>query len=114
MKHIVVIVRRSPLNTLTNAEALRMSVGLTLRDDKVTVIFLSDAVWNAANLHPDMINTQDIAREIEMLAMLNHDIYVDEASLKERNIEEVNNHITVIPREKTISLLEEADVVIPF
>lgn len=114
MKHIVVLVHRSPLNTLYNAEALRMSVGLTLRDDEVTVIFIGDGCWNATDLHPEMIDSPGITKELEMLTMLNHSIYADEASLQERGITRLNKHIMPVPRETTLSLIEKADIVIPF
>ena len=39
MKHVAVVMRQSPFNTCRNAEALRMTVGLTLGDHAIAVIF---------------------------------------------------------------------------
>ncbi|MBI4302605.1 MAG: hypothetical protein HY664_08360, partial [Chloroflexi bacterium] len=50
-KRVVLLVRRSPLNSMKAAEALRQGVGLTTADgNNVTVILLDAAAWLAVAL----------------------------------------------------------------
>jgi len=47
-----------------------MSVGLTLREDKVTVIFMDDGVYSATRTKPEEINFPPPVREFGALRML--------------------------------------------
>jgi len=79
-----VIVRNLPFNTRKNAEALRMSVGLTLREDKVTVIFIDEGVYTATPTKPEIINIPPPVREFGALTMLKCRMLADKPSLEKR------------------------------
>lgn len=114
MKNIVVIIRNSPFNTIKNSEGLRMSVGLTLKDDKVTVVFMDNGVWSATELNPEVINALDTEKQFEALKMLNCEIIADAQSLEERNISKTLDFIIIKNREEISKLIAESDIVIPF
>ncbi|MFQ6072615.1 MAG: DsrE family protein [Methanosarcinales archaeon] len=114
MKNIVVIIRNSPFNTIKNSEGLRMSVGLTLKDDKVTVVFMDNGVWSATELNPEVINAPDTENQFSALKMLNCKIIADAQSLEERNISKTLDFITIKNREEISKLIAESDIVIPF
>lgn len=114
MKNITVIVRNLPFNTRKNAEALRMSVGLTLREDKVTVIFMDDGVYTATPAKPELIHLAPLKREFDALAMLKCRILADKLSMEERDIKDLIGNIRHAEREEIIRIINESDIVIPF
>jgi sulfur relay (sulfurtransferase) DsrF/TusC family protein len=114
MKKISVIVRNLPFNTRKNAEALRMSVGLTLREDKVTVIFIDDGVYTATRTKPEYINVPPPVREFGALTMLKCKLLADKPSLEKRGIKELIENINIVEREEIVRTISESDIVIPF
>ncbi len=114
MKKIAVIVKNLPMNTQRNAEALRMSVGLTLREDKVTVIFLDDGVYSATQTKPEMIKLKPSSKEFEALSMLKCPMLADKLSMQKRSISTLVTNVRAIEREELIKKITESDIVIPF
>jgi sulfur relay (sulfurtransferase) DsrF/TusC family protein len=114
MKKISVIVRNLPFNTRKNAEALRMSVGLTLREDKVTVIFMDEGVYTATRTKPEEINVPPPVREFEALIMLKCRMLADKPSLEKRGIKELIKNINIVERDEIVRTISESDIVIPF
>jgi sulfur relay (sulfurtransferase) DsrF/TusC family protein len=114
MKKIAVIVRNLPFNTRRNAEALRMSVGLTLREDKVTVIFMDDGVYSAIRTKPEEINVPPPVREFGALRMLKCKLLADKPSMEKRGINELLEDIRPVEREEIIQTINESDIIIPF
>ncbi|MCZ7384589.1 MAG: DsrE family protein [Candidatus Methanoperedens sp.] len=114
MKKITVVVRNLPMNTRRNAEALRMSVGLTLREDKVTVIFLDDGVYSATQTKPELINLKSLNKEFEALSMLKCQMLADRYSMEKRGISTLVTNVRAIEREEIVKTITESDIVIPF
>lgn len=114
MKKITVIVRNLPFNTRRNAEALRMSVGLTLREDKVTVIFMDDGVYTATRTKPELIHFASLDREFGALAMLKCKLLADKPSIEKRGIKELVENIKSVEREEIVRTINESDIIIPF
>lgn len=114
MKKITVIVRNLPLNTRRTAEALRMSVGLTLREDKVTVIFMDDGVYTASSAKPELINFQSLKKEFEALSMLKCPLLADKLSLEKRGVTNLLANINATEREEIVRTITNSDIVIPF
>jgi sulfur relay (sulfurtransferase) DsrF/TusC family protein len=114
MKKITVIVRNLPMNTRRNAEALRMSVGLTLREDKVTVIFLDDGVYSATQTKPELVKIKSLSKEFEALSMLKCPMLADKLSMNKRGISALVANVRAIEREELVKTITESDIVIPF
>jgi len=114
MKKITVIVRNLPFNTCRNAEALRMSVGLTLREDKVTVIFMDDGVYTTTRTKPELIHFAPLDREFGALAMLKCRLLADKSSMENRGISDLIEKIQHVEREEIVRTITESDIVIPF
>jgi sulfur relay (sulfurtransferase) DsrF/TusC family protein len=114
MKKITVIVRNLPFNTRRNAEALRMSVGLTLREDKVTVIFTDDGIYSATPTKPESINLASLDREFGALSMLKCKLLADKSSMEIRGISDIIDKIQPVEREEIVRTITESDIVIPF
>jgi sulfur relay (sulfurtransferase) DsrF/TusC family protein len=114
MKNITVIVRNLPLNTRRNSEALRMSVGLTLREDEVSVIFMDDGVYSAAPLRPERINVQSLKKEFEALSILKCSMLADKPSLDKRGIKNLVPNVKQAERDEIVRTITGSDIVIPF
>jgi len=114
MKKITVIVRNLPFNTRRNAEALRMSVGLTLREDKVSIIFMDDGIYSATPMKPENINLASLGREFGALTMLKCTLLADKPSMDKRGIKELIENIKTADREEIVSTMNESDIIIPF
>jgi len=114
MKKITVIVRNLPMNTRRNAEALRMSVGLTLREDKVTVIFMDDGVYSATRTKPELVNLKPLNKEFEALSMLKCPMLADKLSMQKRGIAALVANVRAIERPEIVKMITESDIVIPF
>ena len=112
-KKIAVIIRRTPFNTIRNIEGLRMAVGVTLRDDSVTVIFMDEGVRHAGQLHSGIVGAKDTSEEIEMLKMIAHRLVADEDAAKSRNVELLSG-IEPISDNLIAELIADSDVVIPW
>ncbi|MCZ7396597.1 MAG: DsrE family protein [Candidatus Methanoperedens sp.] len=114
MKKIAVIVRNLPLNTRRNAEALRMSVGLTLVGDKVTVIFMEDGVYTATHIKPEVLNFAPLDKEFGAFSMLKCTLLADKPSMEKRGISELIANVKPTEREELVNTITESDIVIPF
>ena len=114
MKNIAVIIRNLPYNTRRNAEGLRMSVGLTLREDKVTVIFMDDGIYSAITANLELIHLASPDREFKALSMLKCKMLADKTSMKKRNVQELLENVRPADREEIIRTLNESDIIIPF
>lgn len=115
-KKVVVLVRHSPLNTVRNSEALRMSVGLTLADNEVTALLLDAAAWLAVPLSPQAIAAPEIKKHLDTLRLLNMRVKVEGESLERYGVPlgEVLEGIEVIPRRQVIDEITAAEAVICF
>ena len=91
-----------------------MSVGLTLRDDNVTVIFMDDGVYTASRTKPELINFAPLDREFGALSMLKCRLLADKPSLEKREIRNVLDNITPVDREEIVRTITGSDIVIPF
>lgn len=114
MKNVVVIIRNSPFNTVRNSEALRMSVGLTLEDNKITVIFLEDGVYLLRETNPNVISSGEIHKHIDTLRLLKHTLVAEKESLDSRDIEKLKYNVKVLTRAEISDTISKADVVIPW
>ena len=114
MKNVVVIIRNSPFNTVRNSEALRMTVGLTLEDNKITVIFLEDGVYLLGETNPKVISSGEIHKHIDTLRLLKHTLVAEKESLDLRNIEKLKYNVKVLTHAEISDTISKADVVIPW
>ena len=114
MKTTSVIISQSPLKTLRVAEALRMSVGLTLCGDKVQVVFMADGVYALLNTKPERIGMPEYSRHIETLKQLNHRLFAEREALDERSLDEIRPEAEIVLRMELAQLLLDSDCVIRY
>lgn len=114
MKRVAVIIRRSPFNSVVASEALRMSVGLTLKDNKISVILLDDGIYLLTDLKPELIESQEIEKHIETLLSLGMDIIADEDSVSKRGVNRFKYEGRVLPTKEVLRIIRESEVIISY
>ncbi len=102
------------MNTRRNAEALRMSVGLTLCGDKVTVVFMDDGVYSAAPAKPELVGAPTLRKEFEALPMMKCTMIADKPSLEKRGIKNLVPNVMAAGRDEIVRTITGSDIVIPF
>jgi sulfur relay (sulfurtransferase) DsrF/TusC family protein len=113
MKKVLVIVQEGPFNTIRSSEAFRMAMGLILSSNEVSILLIGDGVWNILPLQAEQIGRPSIQTYLEYFPKVNIHLFVDAASLAEREIISPEG-AEAIPHEKALSLIAGAEVVIPF
>lgn len=114
VKNILFIIRARPFNTVAHSEALRMAVGLTVHDNRVSILLIGDGVWNVLKLAPHIIGRPNINESMELFSACGVKVYADELSLRERDISEHEGHVEKIGRRDTYNLITNSDVVMSF
>ena len=116
VKKVLVLIRRSPLNSVKNAEALRQSVGLTLAENEITVLFIDAGAWLSVPLSPEVIAGGQIGKHIDALIMLQARLKVEGESLDSYGIDraQVIDGIEIVSEEDVAAEITSADAVIPF
>lgn len=113
-RKVCVVLRRVPVSSLRNSEALRMSVGLTLADNDVAVVFLGDGVYTLAALKPELLPSADVAKHLEALGMLGCRLVAEGEALEERELGELAWSVERLARGDIARMLAEAEAVIAY
>ena len=106
------VIRRSPYNSRTVSEALRMSLGLTLKGNKVSVVFVEDGVYLLMENSDGAINDPDMMKHIEALKAFDCRLIAEYESLKRRGISAPISEVTVKNQKAVDQTLQESDRVI--
>lgn len=114
LKNVVFIIWATPFNTVVFPEALRMAIGQTVSDNRISLLLMGDGVWNALGLTPHIIGRPDITESMELLSACGVKVFADEIALKEREIAEHGTHVEKISRSGVYHLITDADVVMNF
>jgi sulfur relay (sulfurtransferase) DsrF/TusC family protein len=112
MKRVTVVVRSSPLNTCRNAEALRMTVGLTLAENAIAVVFKDDGVYTLLPLQPALIGGLELDKHLETLQLLNVRLIAEQESLDERQLTQLKWDVERLPRQHVAQLLAESEAIV--
>jgi sulfur relay (sulfurtransferase) DsrF/TusC family protein len=114
MKHVAVGIRQTPFNTCRNSEALRMTVGLTLADHSIAVIFRDDGVYTLLPTQPALIGSLEIDKHLETLQLLNVRLIAERESLIERHLSHLKWDVERLGQREVVQLLGESDAIICF
>ncbi|MBI2875264.1 MAG: DsrE family protein [Candidatus Tectomicrobia bacterium] len=113
-KRISILIRKTPFNTARNSEALRMGLGLTLRDDRVQLLFVEDGVYSLIEAHPELIGSPGLRRHLETLQELDCPLIAEKESLDQRRLNPPPPPIEVRSRQEVALLLAQSDIVISY
>lgn len=111
---IAILIRLSPFNSVIATEALRMGLGLTLSDNKVTVAFLEDGVYLPVSSAADGAGFPDVIRHIETLKEMGCRLVVEKDSLEKRGLLDRKIDVEIVTRRGIDKIIAGSDRVIGF
>jgi sulfur relay (sulfurtransferase) DsrF/TusC family protein len=114
MKQVVVMIRRPPLTTVLTGESLRMSLGLTLSDHKVTLLYLEEGAYGALDLKPEEIAQPSIRQSLDLFEGMKVSECVEREALEPWAVPLLRKGVKPISRQGALDLIQEADVVFSF
>lgn len=116
MKKVVILSTRPPYGSSINAEAFRAGLGLAFSETIVDLILIGDGVYSALREHePQRLQMKPISDVYKNIADFNINLFIDEISLKERNLK-TEELITaqVISNDELKNKINKADIVLTF
>ena len=114
MKDVVVAVRSSPLTTTRVHEALRMALGMTLLNHRVTVAYIGDGAGAALSLHGELLQRPGLAESLDLFEACRIQEVVDRAALGPAQRSALRSQVRPVERSEVVALFAKADVVIPW
>lgn len=112
MKKVTTLIRQSPFNSALPAEALRMTLGLILSENKAQVVLTEDGVHLLRAVSPERIGGQDVHRHLRTLSEMGCDIIAEEESLEAMGIGDPAIQVTRKTRSEIAELLTTSDYVL--
>lgn len=91
-----------------------MSLGLTLTDNRVTVIFIEDGVYLLGFSASDETGYRDVIRHVETLKELGCELIAEEESMKKRDLTDTSFDMNISSRREIEQIIEASDRVIVF
>jgi sulfur relay (sulfurtransferase) DsrF/TusC family protein len=91
-----------------------MSMGLTLAGDEISLLLMGDGVWNLLPLQSETIGRPSIQTYLEYFPKVGLRLFAEAEALAEREMTAVPEGTRIIPRQEALSLISEAEVIIPF
>jgi sulfur relay (sulfurtransferase) DsrF/TusC family protein len=89
-----------------------MTVGLTLGDHSIAVIFRDDGVYTLLPTQPALIGSLEIDKHLETLQLLNVRLIAERESLSERHLSHLRWEIEHLGQRDVAQLLAESDAII--
>ncbi|SEW30037.1 DsrE family protein [Natrinema salifodinae] len=115
-REVVVLLTRAPYGRVHVPEGLRAARGVAAGFDRhdVSVVFTQDGVYAArADVDRDALNMTD---HLDDFAEEGGDLFVDEASMTERDVAPsvIAPDVAVRPGEEIVSMIDQADHTLDF
>ncbi len=89
-----------------------MTVGLTLGDNAISVVFRDDGVYTLLPTQPALIGALDIDKHLETLPLLNVRLIAENESLTERKLSQLKWDVERLARHDVARLLAASDAII--
>jgi sulfur relay (sulfurtransferase) DsrF/TusC family protein len=112
LKKVLVLIREGPFSHTKNPEALRVALGLTLSDLKVTVVFLDQGALAAGEVRPDIISRPEVKPYWENFSVCGVEVMVDRKSKERMGLDSIRPGVEVVQREDVLSRIASADFVL--
>lgn len=89
-----------------------MTVGLTLAENVITVIFRDDGVYTLLATQPSLIGSLEVDKHLETLQLLNVRFVAEQEALTERKLVDLKWEVERLAREEVARLLADSEAVI--
>ena len=114
MKDVVVAVRSNPLTTTRVHEALRMALGMTLLNHRVTVAYIGDGAFAALGLNGEVLQRPGLAESLDLFEACRIQEVVERDELPPAQRGAMRSRVRPVDRSEVVALCAKADVVIPW
>ncbi len=91
-----------------------MSLGLTLTDNEVKVVFVEDGVYLLVSPSTEVIGYPDVKRHIETLKEMGCELIAEKESLKKRGLLDRKVDVNISSRREIDQIIEQSDRVMAF
>lgn len=105
-------VRSSPLTTGRVHEALRMALGMTLSNHRVTVVYAGEGASAASTLNGDILQRPGLAESLELLDACQIREVVEREAVAPGARGALRKRVEALERDAVVALVAESDVVI--
>jgi len=112
VKGVVVAVRSSPLTTGRVHEALRMALGMTLSNHRVTVVYTGEGASAASTLNGEILHRPGLAESLELLDACQIREVVERDAVAPGSRSTLRKRVEVLDRDAVVGLVAASDVVI--
>ncbi len=112
MKHVTVIINKSPLSSIMVSEVLRMSVGLIIMNNKVRLVFAADGVYSLGLVDHERIDGPEITKHLLTLQEFGCELIAEEDAVKLAALDKVSVPIQLKNKQEIAQMLTESDAVI--
>ena len=112
MKDVVVAVRSSPLTTGRVHEALRMALGMTLSNHRVTVAYTGEGASAALTLDGDVLHRPGLTESLELFDACQIREVVEQEALRPGHRSSVRPRVQPVDHDALVGLMAGPAVVI--
>lgn len=112
MKQVVVLLRKAPFERVRASETLRMTLGLTLGQNRVTLVYLDRGVQNLLPVRPTQVGRPRVEESLSLFEACGIREVADADSLERWDISPAAPRIEILNREGIMDLIHSADVVL--
>ncbi|MEE8056369.1 MAG: sulfurtransferase complex subunit TusC [Pseudomonadales bacterium] len=117
-KRILIVCRKAPYGNLLSREALDIALATAVFDQQLSLVFTGDGVWQLLkDQHSESIEAKNHGKLISAFPHYDiEDIYIDSASMAQRNITVADLIIDAKTVDKTTiaELMEKSDSIFNF
>ena len=89
-----------------------MTVGLTLGENTITVVFRDDGVYTLLPSQPALIGALGIDKHIDTLQLLNVRLIAESESLAQRKLSELKWDVERLARQEVARLLADSEAIL--
>ncbi len=114
MKRVLVVIQDSPFNTLRSSEGFRVTMGLSLADNDVSLLLMEDGVFNLLPLKAEAIGQPSIETYLEYFPKVHVRLYAEANALAERGVRSLPEGVKAVSYQEAFKMISTAEVVIPF
>jgi len=109
-----VAVRSSPLTTTRVHEALRMALGMTLLNHRVTVAYIGDGAAAALALDGEVLQRPGLTESLDLFEACRIQEVVERDALPPAQRRAMRSQVRPVDQSEIVALFAKADVVIPW
>ncbi len=114
MKKVLVLIQDGPFNTIRSSEGFRMTMGLSLSDNQVSLLLMGDGVFNLLPLRAEAIGQPSIQTYLEYFPKVRVQLYAEAGALADRGVHSLPEGVNPVSYQEAFQLISAAEVVIPF